>query len=259
MTILDKIIEVKKQEVQKLKTQTFKPYQGKKIKSFKDHLKDLTHMGIIAEIKRASPSKGIINEDVDPVKQAKIYEKNGVQAISVLTDNLFFKGSMDDLIAVRKAVDLPILCKDFIIDEVQINQAHAAGANIILLIAAALDDQMLNALNKHALSLGLEVLFEVHNEAEMRRVLQLKPDLIGINNRDLKTFNVDLNTTNKLQHMVENTNTILISESGIETSKDVEVIARSGAKSILIGETLMRANQLNQTIKSLQVKLNEVT
>src|SRR5699024_5574478 len=153
----------------------------------------------------------------------------------------------------------PILCKDFIIDEVQINQAHAAGANIILLIAAALDDQMLNALNKHALSLGLEVLFEVHNEAEMRRVLQLKPDLIGINNRDLKTFNVDLNTTNKLQHMVENTNTILISESGIETSKDVEVIARSGAKSILIGETLMRRNQLNQTIKSLQVKLNDVT
>lgn len=216
-------------------------------------------MGIIAEIKRASPSKGIINEDVDPVKQAQIYEKNGVQAISVLTDNQFFKGSMDDLIAVRNAVDLPILCKDFIIDEVQINLAHAAGANIILLIAAALDDQMLYTLNKHAVSLGLEVLFEVHNETEMRRVLQLKPDLIGINNRDLKTFNVDLNTTNKLQHMVENTNTILISESGIETSKDVEVIARSGAKSILIGETLMRANQLNQTIKSLQVKLNEVT
>lgn len=259
MTILDTIIDVKKQEVNELKNQTFKPFHGKKIKSFKDHLSQLTHMGIIAEIKRASPSKGMINEDVDPVKQAKIYEKSGVQAISVLTDNQFFKGSMDDLIAVRNAVDLPILCKDFIIDEVQINQAHAAGANIILLIAAALDDQMLNTLNKHALSLGLEVLFEVHNEAEMRRVLKLKPDLIGINNRDLKTFNVDLNTTNKLQHMVANKNTILISESGIETPEDVEIIARSGAKSILIGETLMRTNQLNHTIKSLQVKLNEVT
>src|SRR5690625_1277373 len=138
-------------------------------------------MGIIAEIKRASPSKGMINEHVDPVQQAKLYEANGVQAISVLTDNQFFKGSIDDLIAVRKAVDLPILCKDFIIDKVQIDEAYSAGANSILLIAAALNDESLNNLNTHALNLGLEVLFEVHNEEEMACVIKLYHKLVVVN------------------------------------------------------------------------------
>ncbi len=258
MTILDEIIEVKKQEVFELKSQIFQAYQGKEITPFKDRINDLAHMGIIAEIKRASPSKGMINEHVNPVKQAQIYEQHGVQAISVLTDNQFFKGSIDDLIAVRSAVDLPILCKDFIIDDVQIDQAYSAGANIILLIAAALDDEKLKHLNKHAIALGLEVLFEVHNEEEMERVLKLNPQLVGINNRDLKTFKVDLNTTEKLKNMVKDKNIILISESGIETSEDVEKIGASGAKSILIGETLMRAADVGQTITSLQVDLNEV-
>lgn len=258
MTILDKIIEVKKQEVETLKSQVFQAYQGKEIQSFKNKINQLTHMGIIAEIKRASPSKGMINENVNPVKQAKLYEKSGVQAISVLTDSQFFKGSIDDLIAVRNTVDLPILCKDFIIDEVQIDQAYSAGANIILLIAAALDDAALKRLNQHALELDLEVLFEVHNEEEMNRVLTLDPQLIGINNRDLKTFTVDLKTTEKLKSMVINPDTILISESGIETTEDVESIAKSGAKSILIGETLMRADNVSQTIHDLQVDLNEV-
>ncbi len=258
MTILDDIIAVKKEEVETLKPQTFQAYQGKDIEAFKNKIDQLTHMGIIAEIKRASPSKGMINEHVNPVEQAKLYEASGVQAISVLTDNQFFKGSMDDLIAVRNAVDLPILCKDFIIDEVQINQAYSAGANIILLIAAALDDNTLNKLNKHALALNLEVLFEVHNEAEMARVLKLDPKLVGINNRDLKTFTVDLTTTEKLKNMVKDSDVVLISESGIETRNDVKDIAKSGAKSILIGETLMRADDVSKTIKSLQVDLNEV-
>ncbi|HLQ74769.1 MAG TPA: indole-3-glycerol phosphate synthase TrpC [Alloiococcus sp.] len=258
MTILDEIIEVKKQEVKALKSEIFQAYQGKTVISFKEHINNLPHMGIIAEIKRASPSKGMINEHVNPVKQAKIYEQNGVQAISVLTDNQFFKGSIDDLIAVRNAVNLPILCKDFIIDEVQIDQAYSAGANIILLIAAALDDQTLEKLNNHALALNLEVLFEVHNEEEMERVLKLNPQLVGINNRDLKTFKVDLDTTEKLKNMVQDKDVILISESGIETREDVEKIASSGAESILIGETLMKAANLDQTIKNLQVDLNEV-
>lgn len=258
MTILDNIIKVKKQEVEALKSQVFQAYQGKDVQSFKDRINHLSHMGIIAEIKRASPSKGMINENVNPVKQAKLYEDSGVQAISVLTDSQFFKGSIDDLIAVRNAVNLPILCKDFIIDEVQIDQAYSAGANIILLIAAALDDAALKRLNQHALNLGLEVLFEVHNEEEMNRILTFDPQLIGINNRDLKTFTVDLKTTEKLKSMVKNPDTILISESGIETIEDVESIAKSGAKSILIGETLMRADNVSQTIHDLQVDLNEV-
>ena len=258
MTILDDIISVKKEEVEILKPQIFQAYQGKDIEPFKNKIDQLTHMGIIAEIKRASPSKGMINEHVNPIQQAKIYEASGVQAISVLTDNQFFKGSMDDLIAVRNAVDLPILCKDFIIDEVQIDQAYSAGANIILLIAAALDDDALNKLNKHALALNLEVLFEVHNEEEMARVLKLDPKLVGINNRDLRTFTVDLTTTEKLKNMVKDSDVVLISESGIETRNDVKEIAKSGAKSILIGETLMRADDVSQTIKSLQVDLNEV-
>ena len=258
MTILDEIIKVKKQEVKALNSEIFQAYQGKTVTSFKERINNLSHMGIIAEIKRASPSKGMINEHVNPVKQAQIYEQNGVQAISVLTDNQFFKGSIDDLIAVRNAVNLPILCKDFIIDEVQIDQAYSAGANIILLIAAALDDQALENLNNHALALNLEVLFEVHNEEEMERVLKLNPQLVGINNRDLKTFKVDLDTTEKLKNMVHDKDVILISESGIETREDVEKIASSGAESILIGETLMRAANLDQTIKNLQVDLNEV-
>src|SRR5699024_8738257 len=149
---------------------------------------------IISEIKRASPSKGAINTDVDPVKQATAYEALGASAISVLTDKPFFQGSMDDLRAVRAAVDLPILCKDFMIDPIQIDEAKAAGANMILLIAAALDDAALKSLYTYSLEQGLEVLCEVHNESEMERVLSLGATIIGINNRDLNTFTVDLNT-----------------------------------------------------------------
>src|SRR5699024_9811511 len=173
-------------------------------------------MGIIAEIKRASPSKGMINEGVDPIKQAEIYAKNGANAISVLTDYPFFKGTMDDLRAVRAVVDIPILCKDFIIDKVQIDQAKAAGANIILLIAAALDDTDLTELYHYAKDLELEVICEVYDETEMERVLTLEPEIIGVNNRNLKTFEVELDNTAKLASMVTNPDTIFISESGIQ-------------------------------------------
>src|SRR5690625_4518603 len=258
MTILDEIIEVKKEEVENLQSRTFKAYQGKTIEPFKTKIDNLTHMGIIAEIKRASPSKGMINEHVDPVQQAKLYEANGVQAISVLTDNQFFKGSIDDLIAVRKAVDLPILCKDFIIDKVQIDEAYSAGANIILLIAAALNDESLNNLNTHDLNLGLEVLFEVHNEEEMARVLKLNPKLVGINNHDLKTFTVDLKNTEKLKNIIKYSDVLLNSESCIERINDDKKIAMSGTVSILIGESLMKAHDVAATIKSLQVDLKDV-
>src|SRR5690625_787434 len=181
-------------------------------------------MSLIADIRRASPSKGNINASVDPVRQAILYEKNGASAISVLTDFPFFKGSMDDLRAVREVVDVPLLCKDFMIDKIQIDIAKQAGASIILLIAAALSNEQLKDLYEHAKGIDLDGLCEVHNEEEMERVLKLEPTLIGINNRDLKTFHVDLETTKRLANMVTNSNTALISESGIATKEEVEIV-----------------------------------
>src|SRR5690625_4858424 len=183
MTILDKIIAEKQKEVARMyetrqvnqETDIGQLHKGG---TFFDYVRANNRMSIIAEIKRASPSKGIINADVNPIEQAKAYADNGVQAISVLTDEPFFKGSMDDLRAVREVVDVPVLCKDFIIDPIQIDRAQRAGATIILLIAAALDDQELQSLYTYAKELQLDVLCEVHNEAEMERVLRLDADII---------------------------------------------------------------------------------
>lgn len=255
MTILDKIIKEKRKEVEQLKEKTFSIQYDttKTIAPFTDRIKSINTLGIISEIKRASPSKGAINTKVDPVKQAKEYERLGASAISVLTDKPFFQGSMDDLRMVREAVDIPILRKDFIIDQIQIDEARAFGANMILLIAAALNDEQLKSLYNYALENGLEVLCEVNNEEEMERVLSLNANIIGINNRDLKTFTVDLNTTEKLAKMVTDPNTILISESGIKTEADAIEVEKHGADAILVGETLMKADNLNDTFTSLQV------
>lgn len=256
MTILDKIIRQKEKEVALLKDQRFEMTRVKipsltVAKTFKES----GQMNVIAEIKRASPSKGSINPSVDPVIQAKKYEAHGASAISVLTDKTFFNGSMDDLKAVREAVDLPLLCKDFMIDQIQIDQAKANGASIILLIVAALSEASLKELYDYATNQGLEVLCEVHNEVEMERALQLGASIIGINNRNLKTFEVDLETTNKLAAMVQDPNTILISESGIKTKGDVTKMANNGAHGILVGETLMRSDNLSSTFNNLRIPL----
>lgn len=256
MTILEKILTEKRKEVEALRQQTFQPYTtNKRIKPFSEIVRTKTTMAIIAEIKRASPSKGMINAHVDPVKQALQYEENGASAISVLTDTPFFKGSMEDLRKVRQVVDVPILCKDFIIDPIQIDRAQAAGANIILLIAAALDDDTLTRLYTYARARELEVLCEVHHANEMERVLAIGATLIGINNRNLNTFEVDIQTTNTLATMVTNPETILISESGIQTKTDVTQIAEAGAQAILVGETLMREKDLTGKMKELQIAL----
>lgn len=255
MTILDKIIAEKVNEVKALKKQTIEQKAYPKIATFYERVKAKNTMAVISEIKRASPSKGMINEGVDPIKQAKIYADNGASAISVLTDAPFFKGSMDDLRAVRAIVDVPILCKDFMIDTIQIDVAKAAGANIILLIAAALDDAKMKELYDYALASELEVLCEVHNAEEMERVLQLDPKIIGINNRNLKTFEVDLGHTTQLAKMVTNPETILISESGIETRADVEEVATVQTEVILVGETLMRADDVAATLLDFQIPL----
>lgn len=255
LNILDKILIEKEKEVQILKNKTFKEIDYQKPITLHESILNSTSMNIIAEIKRSSPSKGHIQMNVDPVAQAEKYEALGAVAISVLTDEPFFNGSMDDLRAVRKAVNLPILCKDFVIDPIQIDRAKAAGANIILLIVAALDDKNLTSLYKYARKLNLEVLVEVHNELEMQRAINLGAQLIGINNRDLKTFKVDLETTNRLTSMVKDPETIIISESGIRTKEDVIKVTHAGAKAILVGETLMRAKDLEMTFGDLKIPI----
>ena len=259
MTILDKIIKEKEKEVTALKSGDvhFPVTSNGKIPTFREGVSGSSRMNVIAEIKRSSPSKGPIQMEVDPVSQAKEYEKSGAAAISVLTDQPFFKGTMDDLRAVREVVNLPILCKDFMIDQIQIDRAKAAGANIILLIVAALDHEELTSLYTYAKQLDLEVLVEVHNEDEMERALNLGANIIGINNRDLKTFEVDLGTTEALAAMVTDPETILVSESGIRTREDVIQVERAGASVILVGETFMRADDLSTTFENLRVPLSK--
>lgn len=258
MTILNKIIAEKKKEVAQLKETNVlekEPVGKPHPRTFRESVLASDRMNIIAEIKRASPSKGMINEGVDPIEQAKVYAENGVGAISVLTDTPFFKGTMDDLRAVREVVDVPILNKDFLIDTIQIDRAARAGADIILLIAAALTEEKMKELFVYAKERELEVLCEVHNEEEMERVLRLEADLIGINNRNLKTFDVDLATTRRLANMVTDSGAILVSESGIETRANVEFVRDAGAQAILVGETFMRTDRLKETIQGFRVPL----
>ncbi|MFC4559497.1 indole-3-glycerol phosphate synthase TrpC [Virgibacillus kekensis] len=261
MTILTKILKKKKQEVEQLKKQPGPLRETgtslSSIPKIADTFRNRERMNIIAEIKRASPSKGEIDMTVNPAARAKQYESYGASAISVLTDKTFFKGSMDYLQQVRTAVNLPVLCKDFFIDKVQIDQAKSAGASVILLIVASLQEKKLNELYTYATELGLEVLCEVHNEQEMETALRTGAKIIGINNRDLNTFEVDLETTGRLSSMVKNSDTILISESGIKTGKDVLQVAGHGANGILIGETLMRSENLQATFEELRKPLTK--
>ncbi|MEJ8766833.1 indole-3-glycerol phosphate synthase TrpC [Oceanobacillus sp. HCA-5259] len=257
MTILDNILKQKRIELTELIHKKLMEPVGKANPSFKGRAAASENMNIIAEIKRASPSKGAIDLEVDPIEQAKTYEKNGAAAISVLTDEKFFNGSLEDLRAVREAVDVPVLCKDFIIDTLQIDHARAAGATIILLIVAALSDEDLKKLYDYATSLELEVLVEVHDEEEMKRAVKLEPEIIGINNRNLKTFEVDVAITEKLASLVTDRDTLLISESGMREREDVQRVRDVGAEAILVGETLMLAEDLQRIFTNLQVPLKE--
>ncbi|MBP3040706.1 indole-3-glycerol phosphate synthase TrpC [Bacillaceae bacterium Marseille-Q3522] len=254
MTILDKIIAVKQKEVEQLKQQPQMQMDVKKNKqvSFISAIKKSRQLAIIAEFKRASPSKGVINLSLSPQEQALSYVENGADAVSVLTDQTFFKGSHQDLAAVRKAISRPILCKDFIIDPIQIDLAKAVGANIILLIVAALEQEKLTALYNYATEKQLDVLIEVHNEAELERALLLEAPLIGVNNRNLKTFQVDLATTEKLAPQVKQAGAMLISESGIHSIADVERAVRAGANGILVGEAFMKAENAGLCLRQMK-------
>lgn len=207
-------------------------------------------VSLIAEVKRRSPSKGSLADNVDPVAQARTYEAGGAAAISVLADNKYFGGTLDDLRAVRAAVAIPVLCKDFILTPYQVYEARAAGADLILLIVAALDDDELRGLAELAWSLGMRPLIEVHDQHDLARAIAADASLIGINNRDLADFSVDLLTTEYLAPLVPDDVT-LVSESGIVTREDVERVARAGARIVLVGETLMRSESPGATIREL--------
>ncbi|WP_391557244.1 indole-3-glycerol phosphate synthase TrpC [Robertmurraya sp.] len=257
-TILDRIIAEKQKEVLILKEQPVLKEVDRKHVSFIQKLQQAEEVKIIAEFKRASPSKGPINLECDPSEQTLQYVQAGADAVSVLTDRTFFKGDFRDLEEVRKTITAPILCKDFIIDPIQIDYAKHAGANLILLIAAALDLETLHSLYHYATSKGLEVLMEVHNEAELEKVLTTENVLIGVNNRNLKTFEVDLATTERLASKIIQSNRYLISESGIATTEDVRRVVEAGASGILVGETFMRHEKPEEALRSMKLPLRRV-
>ncbi len=258
-TILDRILDRKIQEIAEhqkyislteleLYLQSIKAEE--QIRDFAKALRDGDHIALIAEIKKASPSKGVLLEDFDPVRLAKTYAANGASALSVLTDRHFFQGDLKFIYDVRAAVDLPVLRKDFLIDPYQVYASRVGGADAVLLIVAALDDEQLSDLLALTYELGMVALVEVHNPEEVESALKAGARLIGINNRDLKTFEVDLNITARLAALMPEDVT-LVAESGIFTPEDVRTMGRLGAHAILVGEALVTAPDIDAQVRLL--------
>lgn len=252
--ILDEIVQAKKEALEHIKKySTVERLKGRidtEFRSPKDLASSLAPregaaaVRIIAEIKRASPSKGVIKHDFMPAEIARIYEANGAAAVSILTEEKYFKGNIEYLAAIRRNLKIPALRKDFIFDEYQVYESRVFGADAILLIAAILDQPLLTGLMALAKELGMSVLVEVHDEKELERVLDTDARVIGINNRDLKTFKTDLNTTVRLVPYVPK-DRVLVSESGINTFEDVKFLREHGVDAFLIGEALMREDNMN--------------
>lgn len=265
-TILDKIIATKKLEVAERSIRTpieelrriiadqppprnfFQAVQREPVRK---------PVNVIAEVKKASPSAGVIRDDFDPVAIARIYQENGADALSVLTDEKYFLGSLDYLKQVKQAVDLPVLRKDFIIDPYQVYEARAAGADAILLIAECLATNQMIDLQILATELRMTVLIEVHDMDNLIRVRDTvigfphkSYSLLGINNRDLRTFKTDLGTTLRMVELVENPS-VLVSESGIHTREHIQKLASAGVRSVLIGESLMRSADIGGKMREL--------
>ena len=256
--ILDEIVEKRKIQLEREKAaadfETVKKAAEKldrRCISFKSALAKPDRLSVISEVKKASPSKGLIQPDFDPVKIAKEYETCGADAVSCLTEEHYFQGSSEYFKAIRQAINLPMIRKDFIIDEYQIYEARLMGADAILLIAAVLDDEKLKRFGCIARSLGLDILAETHDESELERVLALDFDIIGINNRNLKTFEVTLETTAKLAGMIPE-GKVIVSESGIRDNADMKTVRSYGADAVLIGETLMRSGNIGATLAALR-------
>ncbi|MDN6689133.1 MAG: indole-3-glycerol phosphate synthase TrpC [Lactococcus sp.] len=248
---LDKILAEKRREVDRMVMETPRPVR--QTKGFVQRLReDEAYLQVIVEVKRASPSLGVINMTVDVLSQAKSYETAGVSAISVLTDPVFFKGSIDDLRLVADNVSIPVLNKDFIIDKKQIVRAVNSGATIVLLIVACLSESDLKKLYQFAVSLGLEVLVEVHNAPELEVAHRIGAELIGVNNRNLKTFEVSLQNSLDLVSL-QQADRFYISESGIKSHLEAEQVA-ADFRAVLVGEALMKDGNPTDAAKQLQVK-----
>ncbi|WP_457575389.1 indole-3-glycerol phosphate synthase TrpC [Desulfomarina sp.] len=255
--ILDTIVETKKKEVASLKKEgiqlppSFRKNEVESPRGFRNALVSSPAVSIIAEVKKASPSKGVISENFEPVRVAENYEKNGAAAVSVLTDVDYFQGSLLYLMQVRQSVKLPVLRKDFMIDEVQIREAALHGADAVLLIAAILDRSRLQEFRLCATEYGMDSLVEVHNEKETELAIESGADLIGINNRNLKDFSMDLETTFRLKKMIP-VEIPVVSESGLRTAEDIVRLREAGVSAALIGETLMRAGSDSGLLRELR-------
>lgn len=261
--ILEEIVLHKKQEVTQMRldlplAEVQQQLQdAPEVRDFLQALQDNSHCpSLIAEVKKASPSKGIIREDFDPVSIAQAYERGGAACLSVLTDSKFFKGSFDNLRKVRKSVELPLLCKEFIIDLYQIYLARTAGADAVLLIAAILSDVQLKDFLRVIHSLKMTALVEVHTDKELDRVLRLSDiKLVGINNRNLKNFTVNLATTEQLisqrKPQLQSFGITVVSESGIYTPEDLTFVNNAGARAVLVGESLVKQPDVEDAVKKL--------
>jgi indole-3-glycerol phosphate synthase len=248
-TFLEKIITRKKAEVAHLRGKR----RGSPRRPFCETIDKRPQLAIIAEIKKASPSKGLIRPDFDPVAIAAAYEKGGASAISVLTDERFFMGHAEYIVAAREKVGLPVLRKDFIIDPLQVEETAHMGADAMLLIAEALEPGQLMDLYQSARELDIEVLIELHSVRELDKVMRLDPPLIGINNRDLFTFATDLNTTIELiRHIPKEVR--VVSESGIKDAADACLLRDAGVSALLVGESLMRSKDVEGLIRELRLE-----
>jgi indole-3-glycerol phosphate synthase len=258
VTVFDRILDRKREEVSERRRVT-------PLEALRDHARSVSaprgfgaslrertgRPRIIAEVKKASPSKGVIRAHFDPVEIARAYEAAGAAAISVLTDEPFFQGKLEDLEAVRKAVALPVLRKDFLVDRYQVWEARACGADALLLILAALpDDGLVADLAGEILSLGMDILWEVHDEEDLRRALTHAPDIVGVNNRNLRTFEVALETTRKLIPWIPE-GAVAVSESGFFERKEIDRMLSWGVGAFLIGESLLRAEDPGAALRTL--------
>lgn len=252
-TILDKILAVKRAEVAEAKRATPDvEARARRMAGTRDFVGALraNKPAVIAEVKRASPSKGLLRANFDPAAIARSYEQAGAACMSVLTDREFFQGSGEDLIKARAACALPALRKDFLIDPYQAFEARALGADCVLLIVACLDDAQMHELEKIAQSLGMAVLVEVHDAGELERALALKTPLIGVNNRNLRTFETRLETTLDLLPRIPK-DRLVITESGILSAADVRRMRENGVNTFLVGEAFMRADDPGKELKKL--------
>jgi len=253
--MLDKIIAQKREEVEQRKKEATITYLQQLIAQQKPVL-DLTlalkdeHIRMIAEVKQASPSRGMLSPNFNPIELAQTYAEGGAAAISVLTEANYFMGSIEHLAAIKKVVDLPLLRKDFIFDSYQVYESRAYGADALLLIAAILSQEQLKELILLSHSLGLKCLVEVHSKGEVERAVLSEAEIIGINNRDLNTFTVDITTTRRLRPLIPQEK-IVVSESGIKSKGDIEKLGKWGVDAVLVGEALVTAGDVRAKMKEL--------